>query len=56
MSKVFGGTFMYHMKPNLILIGMVVGLDYQNPFLNPYREFQVLPSHVIGIINDVFQT
>jgi len=29
------------MKPNLILVGMVVGLDYPNPYLNPYREFQV---------------
>jgi len=40
-SEVFGGSFLYHMAPNLILVGMVVGLDYQNPYLNPYREFQV---------------
>ena len=38
---MFGGSFLYHMAPNLILVGMVVGLDYQNPYLNPYREFQV---------------
>ncbi|KAJ1415733.1 hypothetical protein B484DRAFT_434661, partial [Ochromonadaceae sp. CCMP2298] len=39
-SDVFGGTFLYHMAPNLVLLGMVVGLDYKNPFLNPYKEFQ----------------
>jgi electron-transferring-flavoprotein dehydrogenase len=36
-SKTFGGSFLYHMKPNLVLLGLVVGLDYQNPYLNPYE-------------------
>lgn len=45
LDKTFGGTFLYHMKPNLILIGMVVGLDYENPFLNPYKEFQRWKHH-----------
>lgn len=31
LDKTFGGTFLYHMEPNLVLIGMVVGLDYPNP-------------------------
>jgi flavin-dependent dehydrogenase/ferredoxin-like protein FixX len=44
-SKVFGGTFLYHMEPNLVLIGMVVGLDYENPYLNPYKEFQRWKHH-----------
>lgn len=30
---------MYHMNPDLIHIGFVVGLDYENPYLNPYEEF-----------------
>ena len=38
-SDVYGGTFTYHMKPNLVHLGMVVGLDYTNPYLNPYEEF-----------------
>lgn len=38
-SDVYGGTFTYHMKPNLVHLGMVVGLDYKNPYLNPYEEF-----------------
>lgn len=36
---------MYHMGPNLIHIGMVVGLDYKNPYLNPYEEFQRFKTH-----------
>lgn len=45
MSKVYGGTFLYHMKPNLVLLGMVVGLDYTNPHMSPYKEFQRWKHH-----------
>ena len=31
---------MYHMGNNQVHLGMVVGLDYKNPTLNPYEEFQ----------------
>jgi electron-transferring-flavoprotein dehydrogenase len=44
-TKTYGGSFMYHMKPNLIHIGFVVGLDYPNPYLNPYEEFQRFKLH-----------
>jgi electron-transferring-flavoprotein dehydrogenase len=37
---VYGGSFLYHMAPDLVLVGLVVGLDYKNPYLNPYMEFQ----------------
>ena len=33
------------MEPNLILIGLVVGLDYENPHFNPYQEFQRFKTH-----------
>lgn len=33
------------MAPNILHIGMVVGLDYKNPYLNPYEEFQKLKTH-----------
>ena len=33
-TATYGGSFLYHMEPNLVLIGFVVGLDYPNPFLN----------------------
>lgn len=45
LSKTFGGTFLYHQKPNLVLVGMVVGLDYENPYISPYKEFQRWKHH-----------
>ncbi|CAG8678830.1 11019_t:CDS:2 [Cetraspora pellucida] len=39
--KTYGGGFMYHMEDNIVQIGFVVALDYQNPHLSPYKEFQV---------------
>ncbi|KAL4025178.1 hypothetical protein IC575_013556 [Cucumis melo] len=43
--KTYGGSFLYHMKDRQISIGLVVALNYQNPFLNPYEEFQKLKHH-----------
>lgn len=45
MDEVFGGSFLYHMEPDLIQIGFVIGLDYANPYLNPYQEFQRFKTH-----------
>ena len=45
MDKVFGGSFLYHQAPDLVLVGLVVGLDYANPYLNPYQEFQRFKTH-----------
>jgi electron-transferring-flavoprotein dehydrogenase len=44
-SDTYGGTFLYHMAPNKVLLGMVVGLDYKNPYLSPYQEFQRWKTH-----------
>ena len=44
-SDVYGGSFIYHMAPDLVLIGLVVGLDYKNPYINPYAEFQQWKHH-----------
>jgi len=44
-NKTYGGSFVYHFKSNLLAIGFVVGLDYQNPYLNPYEEFQRFKTH-----------
>ena len=38
-SDVYGGSFLYHMRGGLLHLGMVVGLSYKNPYLNPYEEF-----------------
>ena len=40
-----GGGFMYHTGENQISLGFVVHLDYKNPYLNPYREFQRFKHH-----------
>lgn len=44
-SKTYGGSFMYHLNGNQVAIGFVVGLDYQNPYLSPYQEFQRFKHH-----------
>jgi electron-transferring-flavoprotein dehydrogenase len=44
-SNTYGGSFLYHYDNNLVSIGFVVGLDYQNPYLSPYEEFQRFKSH-----------
>lgn len=44
-SDVYGGSFLYHMEGNLVQIGFVVGLDYKNPYLSPYQEFQRFKQH-----------
>ena len=45
MDNIFGGTFLYHQEPNLVLAGLVVGLDYKNPYIHPYKEFQKWKTH-----------
>ena len=43
--KTGGGSFMYHLEDNLVSIGLVVHLNYQNPHLYPYMEFQRFKHH-----------
>eukprot|EP01084_Bolivina_argentea_P149850 261729_1 len=45
LDTITGGGFIYHMAPNIIHLGLVVGLDYENPRLNPYKEFQRWKHH-----------
>lgn len=44
-NATYGGGFVYHFEKNLLEIGFVVGLDYKNPYLNPYEEFQRFKTH-----------
>lgn len=44
-SNTYGGGFIYHFGENLASVGLVVGLDYQNPWTNPYNEFQKMKHH-----------
>jgi electron-transferring-flavoprotein dehydrogenase len=43
--KAGGGSFMYHLEDNLVSVGFVVHLNYQNPHLYPYMEFQRFKHH-----------
>ena len=44
-SSTYGGSFVYHLENNQVATGFVVGLDYQNPFLSPFQEFQRFKHH-----------
>ncbi|MBW4046736.1 MAG: electron transfer flavoprotein-ubiquinone oxidoreductase [Proteobacteria bacterium] len=44
-SKTYGGSFIYHMPNNQVAVGLVVGLDYRNPWLSPFEEFQRFKTH-----------
>lgn len=44
-NNTYGGSFVYHLEKNILAIGFVVGLDYQNPYLNPYETFQQFKTH-----------
>ena len=44
-NSTYGGSFCYHAEKKQIFIGYVIGLDYQNPYLSPYDEFQRFKTH-----------
>lgn len=44
-TSTYGGSFLYHAADNQIFLGMVVGLDYSNPYISPYQELQQLKTH-----------
>lgn len=43
--KTYGGSFIYHGPNRLLAIGLIVGLDYQNPYLDPFEELQRFKRH-----------
>ena len=43
--KAGGGGFMYHLKDNFVSIGAVIHLNYENPYLSPFDEFQQMKTH-----------
>jgi electron-transferring-flavoprotein dehydrogenase len=44
-NRTGGGSFMYHYGENLAAVGFVVHLDYRNPYLSPFDEFQRFKTH-----------
>jgi electron-transferring-flavoprotein dehydrogenase len=47
-----GGSFLYHYDDNLVSVGFVVHLNYQNPYLSPFEEFQRFKTH--PLVRDTF--
>nr|WP_295470337.1 electron transfer flavoprotein-ubiquinone oxidoreductase [Mesorhizobium sp.] len=48
-----GGSFLYHFDDNLVAVGFVVHLNYKNPYLSPFEEFQRFKTH--PAIRDTFE-
>ncbi|WP_390867350.1 electron transfer flavoprotein-ubiquinone oxidoreductase [Prosthecodimorpha staleyi] len=48
-----GGSFLYHLEDNQIVVGFVVHLNYKNPWLSPFEEFQRFKTH--PAIRDIFE-
>jgi electron-transferring-flavoprotein dehydrogenase len=44
-SATYGGSWLYHMKGDLVSVGFVVALDYSNPYLSPFEEMQRFKTH-----------
>ena len=44
-SRTGGGSFLYHFDDNLVAVGFVVHLNYENPYLSPFEEFQRFKTH-----------
>jgi electron-transferring-flavoprotein dehydrogenase len=44
-AETYGGSFLYHLEHNQVAVGFVVGLDYRNPHLSPFDEFQRFKTH-----------
>ena len=52
-TKTYGGSFLYHFDENLVSVGFVVGLDYENPYLSPFDEMQRFKTH--PAVREVFE-
>jgi electron-transferring-flavoprotein dehydrogenase len=44
-TRTYGGSFLYHLEGNQVAVGFVIGLDYTNPHLSPFEEFQRFKTH-----------
>ena len=44
-NDTYGGGWLYHMEDNLVSVGLITGLDYANPYLDPFAEMQCFKTH-----------
>ncbi len=47
MGKTTGGSFLYHLDNNQVAVGLITDLNYSNPWLDPFQEFQHLKHHAL---------
>jgi len=47
MGKTTGGSFLYHLENNQVAVGLITDLNYSNPWLDPFQEFQRLKHHAL---------
>ncbi len=52
-NRTGGGSFLYHLEDNLVSVGFVLHLNYKNPYLAPFEEFQRFKTH--PLIRDTFE-
>jgi len=51
-NRTGGGSFLYHLEDNLVSVGFVLHLNYGNPYLSPFEEFQRFKTH--PLVRDTF--
>jgi electron-transferring-flavoprotein dehydrogenase len=51
-NRTGGGSFLYHLDDRLVSVGFVVHLNYENPYLSPFQEFQRFKTH--PLVRDLF--
>jgi electron-transferring-flavoprotein dehydrogenase len=51
-NRTGGGSFLYHLDDRLVSVGFVVHLNYENPYLSPFHEFQRFKTH--PLVRDTF--
>jgi electron-transferring-flavoprotein dehydrogenase len=44
-KDTYGGVFLYHLEEGIVALGLVTGLDYKNPYLDPFKELQKAKHH-----------
>ena len=51
-NRTGGGSFLYHLDDNIVSVGFVLHLNYRNPYLSPFEEFQRFKTH--PLVRDTF--
>lgn len=47
LEDATGGSFLYHLENNQVVVGLIIDLNYSNPYLSPFDEFQKMKHHPV---------